>query len=86
MPDQYSSTAQDLKRGKPTEIDYLNGYVVRQGTALGIPTPTNLTLQVMVKARETHQQPHSLTSRLPSRTKVIDVAAIVAAGISVACE
>ena len=59
MPDQYSSTAQDLKRGKPTEIDYLNGYVVRQGTALGIPTPTNLTLQVMVKARETHQQPHS---------------------------
>ena len=36
MPTQYSSTAQDLARGKPTEIDHLNGYVVRQGTALGI--------------------------------------------------
>lgn len=52
MPEQYSSTAQDLMRGKPTEIDYLNGYVVRKGAALGIPTPTNLALQVLVKARE----------------------------------
>lgn len=59
MPDQYSSTAQDLKRGKPTEIDYLNGHVVRKGAELGIPTPTNLALQVMVKAREAHQQPRS---------------------------
>lgn len=59
MPEQYSSTAQDLARGKPTEIDYLNGYVVRKGAALGIPTPTNLALQVMVKAREVRQQPHS---------------------------
>ena len=59
MPEQYSSTAQDLARGKPTEIDYLNGYVVKKGAALGIPTPTNLALQVMVKAREARQQPHS---------------------------
>ena len=59
MPEQYSSTAQDLMRGKPTEIDYLNGYVVRKGAALGIPTPTNLALQVMVKAREARQPPHS---------------------------
>lgn len=59
MPEQYSSTAQDLARGKPTEIDYLNGYVVKRGAALGIPTPTNLALQVMVKAREARQQPHS---------------------------
>ncbi|HEX7882052.1 MAG TPA: 2-dehydropantoate 2-reductase [Afipia sp.] len=55
MPEQYSSTAQDLARGKPTEIDYLNGHVVRKGAALGIPTPTNLALQVMVKAREAHR-------------------------------
>lgn len=59
MPEQYSSTAQDLMRGKPTEIDYLNGYVVRKGVALGIPTPTNLALQVMVKAREVRQRPRS---------------------------
>ena len=30
MPGQYSSTAQDLARGKPTEIDHLNGFVVRK--------------------------------------------------------
>lgn len=57
MPGQYSSTAQDLARGKPTEIDYLNGYVVRKGAALGIPTPVNLVLQVMVKLREIHKAP-----------------------------
>lgn len=57
MPQQYSSTAQDLARGKPTEIDYLNGYVVRKGAALGIPTPANLALQVMVKLHEARQQP-----------------------------
>src|SRR6266481_607814 len=31
MPAQLSSTAQDLSRGKPTEIDHLNGFVVRKG-------------------------------------------------------
>jgi 2-dehydropantoate 2-reductase len=49
MPNQKSSTAQDLARGKPSEIDFLNGYVVRKGAELGIPTPTNHALQVMVK-------------------------------------
>ena len=52
MPAQKSSTAQDLARGKPSEIDFLNGYVVRKGTELGIPTPTNHALQVMVKLAE----------------------------------
>ena len=52
MPNQMSSTAQDLARGKPSEIDFLNGYVVRKGTELGIPTPTNQALQVMVKLAE----------------------------------
>lgn len=56
MPAQYSSTAQDLARGKLTEIDYLNGYVVRKGRELGIATPANLALHVMVKAREAHLQ------------------------------
>ena len=49
MPNQMSSTAQDLARGKPSEIDFLNGYVVRKGAELGIATPTNKALQVMVK-------------------------------------
>ena len=52
MPRQYSSTAQDLARGKPTEIDYLNGHVVRRGEALGIATPANRVLWALVKLLE----------------------------------
>ncbi|MET4483670.1 2-dehydropantoate 2-reductase [Bradyrhizobium sp. F1.13.3] len=52
MPNQMSSTAQDLARGKTSEIDFLNGYIVRKGAELGIPTPTNHALQVTVKLAE----------------------------------
>jgi 2-dehydropantoate 2-reductase len=52
MPGQLSSTAQDLARGKKTEIDYLNGVVVRKGEALGVPTPANRTLLALVKLLE----------------------------------
>lgn len=52
MPNQYSSTAQDISRGKPTEIDFLNGYIVRKGRELGVPTPTNLALQVATHLAE----------------------------------
>jgi 2-dehydropantoate 2-reductase len=52
MAPQFSSTAQDLARGKPTEIDHLNGVVVRKGEALGIPTPVNRTLLALVKLAE----------------------------------
>jgi len=52
MPTQFSSTAQDLARGKPTEIDHLNGLVVRKGEALGIATPANRALYALVKLME----------------------------------
>ena len=52
MPTQSSSTAQDLARGKRTEIDYLNGLVVRRGKALGIATPANRVLWALVKLLE----------------------------------
>jgi 2-dehydropantoate 2-reductase len=52
MPTQSSSTAQDLARGKRTEIDHLNGYVVRKGEALGIATPVNRVLHALVKLLE----------------------------------
>lgn len=52
MPAQRSSTAQDLARGRPTEIAYLNGYVVRRGTELGVPTPVNRLLLTLVTALE----------------------------------
>ena len=53
MPSQYSSTAQDLARGKHSEIDYLNGLIVRRGEALGVATPANRVLWALVKLLET---------------------------------
>lgn len=52
MPEQTSSTAQDLRRRKPTEIDHLNGFVIRKGAELGVPTPANRVLHTLVKAAE----------------------------------
>jgi 2-dehydropantoate 2-reductase len=52
LAEQTSSTAQDLARGKPTEIDALNGFVAQRGAVLGIPTPINRTLHALVKLRE----------------------------------
>jgi 2-dehydropantoate 2-reductase len=53
MVGQYSSMAQDLARGRPSEIDHLNGYVVRRGEALGVATPVNRILQTLVKLLDT---------------------------------
>jgi 2-dehydropantoate 2-reductase len=47
-----SSTAQDIARGKRTEIDSLNGYVARLGGRLGVATPVNATLHALVKLLE----------------------------------
>lgn len=52
MPGQYSSTAQDLARGKRSEIDHLNGYVARRGAALGVATPANRLLHTLVRLIE----------------------------------
>jgi 2-dehydropantoate 2-reductase len=52
MGDATSSTAQDLGRGKKTEIDSLNGYIVRRGVALGVATPVNQTLHGLIKLLE----------------------------------
>ncbi|HUL15598.1 MAG TPA: 2-dehydropantoate 2-reductase [Terriglobales bacterium] len=47
-----SSTAQDMARGKRTEIDSLNGYVAKRGEELGVPTPVNQALAALVKLAE----------------------------------
>lgn len=52
MADQRSSTAQDLARGRRSEIDHLNGFVVREGARLGVPTPANRMLHTLVKLAE----------------------------------
>ena len=52
MADALSSTAQDLNRGRPTEIDALNGYIARRGAELGVSVPVNHALFTLVKLAE----------------------------------
>jgi 2-dehydropantoate 2-reductase len=52
MAEALSSTAQDMNRGKQTEIDSLNGYISRRGAELGVPTPVNHALYALVKLAE----------------------------------
>lgn len=47
-----SSMAQDIARGRNTEIDSLNGYLVRRGTEQGVAVPANQTLHALVKLLE----------------------------------
>jgi len=61
MPGQRSSTAQDLARGRPSEIDHLNGYVVRQAEAHGIAVPVNRTLWALVKLVESARSANQCT-------------------------
>jgi 2-dehydropantoate 2-reductase len=52
MAGALSSTAQDINRGKKTEIDSLNGYISRRGAELGVPTPVNHALYTLIKLLE----------------------------------
>jgi 2-dehydropantoate 2-reductase len=56
MPAQLSSTAQDMARGKPSEIDHLNGFVARRGRELGVATPANQALYALVKLLESRRR------------------------------
>ncbi len=53
-----SSMLADMERHAPTEVAVINGAIVREGAALGIPTPVNETLLRLVQAREkSYEQP-----------------------------
>lgn len=46
-----SSTLSDIRKGRPTEISFLNGYLIRLGKQYGVPMPVNSTLLNMVNMR-----------------------------------
>jgi len=48
-PNWRASMAQDVAKGRPTEIDYMNGHVVAQGKIAGVPTPVSAATVDMVK-------------------------------------
>ena len=47
-----ASMLQDLRRGRTTEIDYLNGAVSAAGTRHGLECPVNMALTAIIKAME----------------------------------
>jgi 2-dehydropantoate 2-reductase len=51
--DHKASMLQDVEARRETEIDYLNGGIVRFGRELGVPTPLNEAILALVKGLET---------------------------------
>ena len=50
--EQRPSMAQDIRKGRRTEIDFMNGFIVEKGKALGIPTPSHAKLVELVRKLE----------------------------------
>ena len=46
------STAQDIRKGRRTEIDYINGLVAQKGKEIGLPTPANEKITALIKRIE----------------------------------
>jgi 2-dehydropantoate 2-reductase len=40
---------QDMLKGRRTEIEFINGFIVDKGESIGIPTPANAALTDIVK-------------------------------------
>jgi 2-dehydropantoate 2-reductase len=51
-PHARSSMWEDLSKGRPTEIDELNGEIVRLGAAHGVATPVNARIVALVRKAE----------------------------------
>jgi 2-dehydropantoate 2-reductase len=51
-----ASMAQDIAKGRPTEIEYMNGHVVAQGKAAGVPTPVSVATVEMIRDLEAGQR------------------------------
>jgi len=50
--DHKASMLQDVEARRPTEIDYLNGGIVRFGREQGVPTPLNEAVTALIKGLE----------------------------------
>jgi 2-dehydropantoate 2-reductase len=66
-----SSMLYALERGRPPEIDFLNGEIVRRGAALGVPTPVNRALVEAVRAIEARRRPSSIEALREVHQRVI---------------
>jgi 2-dehydropantoate 2-reductase len=49
---QVASMGQDMRKGRRTEIEYINGYIVTQAAAIGREAPANQAITELVKSVE----------------------------------
>lgn len=61
-PNARSSMWEDLQRGRKTEVDFLNGEIVRLGAAVGVATPLNEKIVKLVHQAERSGTPPSLSA------------------------
>ena len=54
-----TSMLQSLEKGSVTEIDFINGSVVRWGARCNVPTPVNETLVACIKGIERRLARHA---------------------------
>ncbi len=54
---QRPSMAQDMAKGRRTEIEFMNGFVAEKGAEAGVPAPTNARLTEVVKRVERGELP-----------------------------
>jgi 2-dehydropantoate 2-reductase len=54
----HTSMYDDWKAGRPTEIDELNGYIVKRGQEFGVPTPMNEMLTALIKGITAPESSH----------------------------
>jgi 2-dehydropantoate 2-reductase len=50
------SMLQDIERGRKTEIDYMNGFIVRESRRLGLKAPVNAAIADLIRHLERYPQ------------------------------
>jgi len=60
LRDIHTSMYDDWKAGRPTEIDELNGYIVKRGQEFGVPTPMNEMLTALIKGMTAQESSEEL--------------------------
>jgi len=85
-PKSYSSMAQDIQNGRPTEIDYICGEVVRLAEEVHVAAPINLDISALVKKLEKNGKAwkgRDLAKHLGVKVEISMVDVVVGVGATV---
>ncbi|RMF43301.1 MAG: 2-dehydropantoate 2-reductase, partial [Deltaproteobacteria bacterium] len=53
-----TSMWQDIEAGRPTEVDYINGFVARRSAEIGLDAPANHMLTALLHAMDSNLMAH----------------------------